>query len=452
MSFSKRTLFGTDGIRGRANHPPMTPDLLARIAQAVALEFKNSSSPALVVIGKDTRLSGYMIEPALVAGFISMGMDVFLLGPLPTPAVSMLTRSLRASFGVMISASHNPYQDNGIKLFGPDGQKLSDLRELEIEKKINNFTDCLLAPADQLGRAKRLDDAPGRYIEFVKSTFPAGLRLDGLKVVIDCAQGAAYKIAPTVLWELGAEIIPLGVSPDGRNINLDCGAMSPQGMARAVVEHGASIGLALDGDADRLVIADEKGLLVHGDQLLGAIALWWKSQGRLHSDCFVTTIMSNMGLVREMEKQGITVIQASVGDRYVSESMEKHKAALGGEPSGHIIFREYGSAGDGLAAALQVLACMRLTQRPVSEICKVFKPLPQVSKNFPLKKGDKKKIDLFMDSLQGIEKKLGSAGRLIIRQSGTEPMLRVMLEHEQDVVLRKLILETEALFDDIFKS
>lgn len=431
-----RTLFGTDGIRGRANKAPMTADMVLRVAQAAGLEFLQKNEHPLVVIGKDTRLSGYMVEPALTAGFISIGMDVVLLGPLPTPAVAMLTRSLRAVLGVMISASHNPYSDNGIKLFGPDGHKLSDHREHAIEKRIQDFSNDCLPDSIHLGRAKRLDDAPGRYIEFIKSTFPAGLRLNGLKIVIDCAHGAAYKIAPTILWELGAEIIPIGVNPDGKNINQGYGATAPAHMAQAVKDHKADIGLALDGDADRLVVADEKGRILYGDHIIGTIADWWHQQGRLRNNTVITTIMSNLGLKRSLEQKGIQVIQTGVGDRYVAESMHTHDANLGGEASGHIILSDYGTTGDGIAAALQILAIMKTTDKPISEITASFSVVPQITENFPCKGGKSLDMNSLNHHLKPYEDVLeASGGRLVIRKSGTEPLIRIMAEHDDETLL-----------------
>ncbi len=435
-----RKLFGTDGVRGEANVAPMTPDIILRLAQAAGLEFRNGHHRHVVVIGKDTRLSGYMLEPALTAGFISVGMDVILVGPLPTPAVAMLTRSLRADLGVMISASHNPYGDNGVKLFGPEGHKLSDAIEARIEKRMQNFENSDLAPAKTLGRAKRLDDAPGRYIEFIKSTFPQGLRLDGLKIVIDCAHGAAYKIAPTVLWELGAEIIPIGVHPDGCNINLDRGATSPQSMIQAVLEHKADIGIALDGDADRLAICDEKGGLVEGDQLLAMMALAWKKQGLLKGEAVVTTIMSNLGFKNLLESKGFKVIQTPVGDRYVGKAMTEGGCNMGGEPSGHIILSDYGSSGDGLVAALQILAILVRSKKPASEICRVFDPMPQLLENVTLKNPKILNTEEVQGVLKEIEKHLHkNGGEVVIRPSGTEPLVRIMVQGQDEKLLKEIL-------------
>jgi phosphoglucosamine mutase len=435
-----RKLFGTDGVRGRANASPMTPDVILRLAQAAGLEFKKGQHRHTVVIGKDTRLSGYMLEPALTAGFISVGMDVVLVGPLPTPAVAMLTRSLRADLGVMISASHNPYTDNGVKLFGPGGHKLSDEIELRIEQRMKDFGNDDLAPAKNLGRAKRLDDAPGRYIEFIKSTFPEGLRLDGLKIVIDCANGAAYKIAPTILWELGAEIIPIGVNPDGCNINLERGVTSPEAMQQAVIDHGANIGIALDGDADRVAISDEKGALVEGDHILAMISLAWKEQGLLTGDTVVTTVMSNLGFKNILESKGLKVIQTPVGDRYVGKAMVEHKCNLGGEPSGHVILGDYGSSGDGLLAALQVLAILVRSKKPASQICRVFNPVPQLLKNVTLKHPKVLKTDEVKKSLEAIDTDLRKVGgETVIRPSGTEPLVRVMVQGSNEKFLKETL-------------
>ncbi|MEM9684510.1 MAG: phosphoglucosamine mutase, partial [Pseudomonadota bacterium] len=349
-----RRYFGTDGIRGRANEAPITPDMVLRLAMAAGERFRRGDHRHTAVIGKDTRLSGYMLEPALTAGFISMGMDVVLVGPMPTPAVAMLTRSMRADLGVVISASHNPYEDNGIKLFGPDGYKLSDEEESAIEAVMESG-DMALAPSSGLGRARRMDDAPGRYIEFVKQTFPRGRRLDGLKVVIDCAHGAAYRVAPTVFWELGAEVVPVGVQPDGLNINRNCGATSPDMMCEQVVAHGAHIGIALDGDADRLIVADEQGRIMDGDQLMALIASNWHTQGRLRGGGVVATVMSNLGFERHLKSLGLQMVRTPVGDRYVVEHMVTNDFNVGGEQSGHIILNDYVTTGDALIAALQVL-------------------------------------------------------------------------------------------------
>src|ERR1700688_4109576 len=375
-----RRLFGTDGIRGTANLEPMTPETALKVGMAVGECLHNGTHKHLVVIGKDTRLSGYMLEPALTAGFITMGMDVVLVGPLPTPAIAMLTRSLRADIGVVISASRNPFADNGIKLFGRDGYKLSDDLEARIEQILDKGPSRRAVPAE-LGRAKRLDDAGGRYIEFVKQSFPKGLRLDGMRVVVDCAHGAAYKVAPTVFWELGAEVFPIAVAPDGLNINRECGALAPEQMRREVLARRADIGIALDGDADRLIVADERGVILDGDQLMALIATTLARGGRLAGGALVATVMSNLGLERCLAGQGIALHRTAVGDRYVNEKMRSLGCNLGGEQSGHIILSDYATTGDGLIAALQVLAVVHKVGKPTSEVCRRFEPVPQVLRN-----------------------------------------------------------------------
>jgi phosphoglucosamine mutase len=394
-----------------------------------------------VVIGKDTRLSGYMIEPALTAGFISVGMDVVLVGPLPTPAVAMLTRSLRCDLGVMISASHNPFEDNGIKLFGPDGYKLSDEVEARIEARMDGTLETLLAPAKNLGRAQRLDDAVGRYIEFVKNTFPKGLMLDGLRIVVDCANGASYKVAPTVLRELGAEVIALGVAPDGFNINRDCGSTNPTGIMREVVKMRADIGLALDGDADRLVACDEKGELLDGDQIMALVALDMQRAGRLTDNTLVATVMSNLGLERHLATRGVRLERTQVGDRYVVEKMREGGYSLGGEQSGHIILGDFATTGDGLIAALQMLAACREAKRPVSEVARLFKPYPQILKNVRLNGSGRAPLedDGVKNTIRDHERKLGDKGRLLIRKSGTEPLIRVMAEGEDENLIGRAV-------------
>ncbi|RME68885.1 MAG: phosphoglucosamine mutase, partial [Alphaproteobacteria bacterium] len=376
-----RKLFGTDGIRGTTNSFPMTPEIAMCVGMAAGRYFVRGNHRHRVVIGKDTRLSGYMLEPALTAGFTAVGMDVVLVGPMPTPAVAMLTKSLRADLGVMLSASHNPYQDNGIKLFGPDGYKLSDEVELEIEARLNGDMDKYLAKPADLGRARRLEDAKGRYIEFAKSTFPPNLRLDGLKVVIDCANGAAYQVAPTVLWELGADVVVLGNKPDGFNINDGCGSTAPEAMCAAVVSHGADLGIALDGDADRLMLADEQGQLVDGDQLMALIGTSWAASRRLRGDGVVATVMSNLAFERYLQACGLKVVRTQVGDRYVVEHMRRHGFNVGGEQSGHIIMNDFTTTGDGLIAALQVLAVIVGSGKPASQSCRLFTPFPQLMKN-----------------------------------------------------------------------
>jgi phosphoglucosamine mutase len=439
-----RRLFGTDGIRGTANIEPMTPETALKVAMAVGQCFKNGAHKHLVVIGKDTRLSGYMLEPALTAGFVTMGMDVVLVGPLPTPAIAMLTRSLRADIGVVLSASHNPYGDNGIKLFGRDGYKLSDEIEQNIEAALIKGPSRRASPSE-LGRVKRLDDAGGRYIEFVKQSFPRGLRLDGLRIVVDCAHGAAYKVAPTVFWELGAEVFSLGVAPDGLNINRECGALAPEAMRREVLARRADIGIALDGDADRLIVADEHGMILDGDQLMALIATGMSRTGRLAGAALVATVMSNLGLERYLEGQGIGLHRAAVGDRYVVEKMRGLGCNLGGEQSGHIILADYATTGDGLIAALQVLASIVETGRPASEICRLFTPVPQYSSN--VRHGDVVPLDrpLVKRAIAEGEARLGTRGRLLIRRSGTEPVIRVMAEGEDEELVATVVEEICAI-------
>ena len=425
-----RTIFGTDGVRGKANQPPMTPDIIMRLAVAAGQHFTRGDHRHIVVIGKDTRLSGYMVEPALTTGFISVGMDVVLVGPLPTPAIAMLTRSMRADLGVVISASHNPYEDNGIKFFGPDGQKLSDTVEMKIEKAALSHDFTQLAEANALGRASRLDDAQGRYIEFVKNTFPKNIRLDDLKIVIDCANGAAYNIAPLVLWELGAEIIPIGVEPDGYNINKDCGATSVDAMRNAVIKHKADLGISLDGDADRVVIADEKGAIVDGDQILALVASLWKKSQTLKGGGVVGTVMSNMGLDQYLKSQKLTLQRTAVGDRYVSSYMREHGFNVGGEPSGHIILNDYSTTGDGLIAALHVLSVLVQSDKPASEVCHIFEPVPQLLQSIKIQQKDPLEQKIVKETISQIEADLGNKGRILIRKSGTEPLLRIMIEGE----------------------
>ena len=435
-----RRLFGTDGIRGTANTEPMTPETALRVAMAVGECFRNGTHKHLVVIGKDTRLSGYMLEPALTAGFITMGMDVVLVGPLPTPAIAMLTRSLRADLGVVISASHNPYADNGIKLFGRDGYKLSDDLEARIEQVLDNGAARRASPAE-LGRAKRLDDAGGRYIEFVKQSFPKGLRLDGLRVVVDCAHGAAYKVAPTVFWELGAEVFTLGVSPDGLNINRDCGALEPEQMRREVLARRADIGIALDGDADRLIVADERGIILDGDQLMALIAMNLARSGNLAGQALVATVMSNLGLERSLSGHGIGLHRSAVGDRYVVEKMRSLGCNLGGEQSGHIILSDYATTGDGLIAALQVLAAIVETGKRASDVCRVFEPVPQMLRNVRFGDGRPLEARAVQRAIADGEARLGAGGRLVIRNSGTEPVIRVMAQGEDEALLSQVVDE-----------
>jgi phosphoglucosamine mutase len=425
-----RKLFGTDGIRGRTNIEPMTAETALRVAMATAVQLRRGDHRHRVVIAKDTRLSGYMLEPALAAGFISMGLDVVMVGPLPTPAVAMLTKSLRADLGVMISASHNQYEDNGIKLFGPDGYKLSDSVEAIIEQMVDGSLTQHLAPSSMLGSAVRLQDASGRYIEYVKNTFPKGLTLDGLKIVVDCAHGAAYKVAPQVLYELGAEVIPIAVDPDGRNINDGCGAVAPDAMQEAVVLHGADIGIALDGDADRVILADEHGHRIDGDQIMALVTRNFAEAGILRGGGLVATIMSNLGLEHYLHGLGLALVRTPVGDRHVVEHMRHHGFNVGGEQSGHIVLGDYSTTGDGLIAALQVLACIRNRGRPASEVLKLFEPVPQLLASVRYSGGVPLEQDQVRRSSAGAEARLGSSGRVSVRRSGTEPVIRVMAEGE----------------------
>ncbi|WP_099865380.1 phosphoglucosamine mutase [Pararhizobium haloflavum] len=434
-----RRYFGTDGIRGTSNIAPMTPDVAMRVGMAVGKLFRRGQHKHRVVIGKDTRLSGYMLENALVAGFTAAGLDVFLLGPIPTPAVAMLTRSLRADIGVMISASHNPFQDNGIKLFGPDGYKLSDEVESKLEDLIDSDMTSLLAPSDQIGRAKRVDGVHDRYIEATKRTMPRDLTLSGLRVAIDCANGAAYKVAPAALWELGAEVVTLGTEPNGHNINLDCGSTSPTALAKKVHEVRADIGIALDGDADRVLIIDETGAIVDGDQLMAVIAESWSTDERLVGGGVVATVMSNLGLERFLGNQGLTLHRTKVGDRYVVEHMRSHNFNVGGEQSGHIVLSDFATTGDGLVAALQVLACVKRMDRPVSEVCKRFDPVPQLLKNVRIQSGKPLEDKVVKAAIADAESELAQSGRLVIRASGTEPLIRVMAEGDDRGQIERIV-------------
>ena len=439
-----RRYFGTDGIRGLANRV-ITPELALKVGQAAGLVFRNGDQRHRVLIGKDTRLSGYMIETALVAGFTSVGMDVLLTGPIPTPAIGMLARSMRADLGVMISASHNPFDDNGIKLFGPDGYKLSDETEGRIEDLLDSDLGKQLAKSADLGRAKRIDGVQDRYIEFAKLTLPKAVSFEGLRVVIDCANGAAYRVAPGTLWELGADVISIGVDPDGLNINKDCGSTDLAALSRKVREMRADIGIALDGDADRVLIVDERGHVVDGDQLLAVIAESWKEDGRLQRPGLVATVMSNLGLERHLAGLGLELVRTPVGDRYVLEHMRTHNYNVGGEPSGHIILSDYTTTGDGLIAALQVLAVVKRGDKPVSELCHRFEPLPQVLKNVRYKKGAPLDDAQVRSVIASAERKLGHGGRLIVRPSGTEPVIRVMGEGDD----RNLV---ESVVDDVVEA
>ena len=417
----------------------MTPDVAMRVGLAAGKVFRRGNHRHRVVIGKDTRLSGYMLENALVAGFTAAGMDVFLLGPIPTPAVAMLTRSLRSDIGVMISASHNPFEDNGIKLFGPDGYKLSDELELKIEGLIDADISEQLAGSDNIGRAKRIDGVHDRYIEFAKRTMPRNVSLNGLRVAIDCANGAAYKVAPAALWELGAEVITFGNEPNGHNINLDCGSTHPAALAKKVHEVRADIGIALDGDADRVLIVDEKGAVVDGDQLMAVIAESWAGDGRLAGGGIVATVMSNLGLERFLQEHKMTLARTKVGDRYVVEHMRANGFNVGGEQSGHIVMTDFATTGDGLVAALQVLACVKRMDRPVSDVCRRFEAVPQLLKNVRISSGKPLEDDHVKDAIEQATSELGSSGRLVIRPSGTEPLIRVMAEGDDSKQIERIV-------------
>ena len=436
-----RKYFGTDGVRGRANSGAMTADMVLKIGMAAGNLYRRGSHRHRVVIGKDTRLSGYMIENALTSGLLAAGMDVFLFGPVPTPAVSMLTRSMRADLGIMISASHNPYADNGIKIFGPDGFKLSDEQELEIEAMMDDPSLMTMAPPDGIGRAKRIEDAQARYIEFAKRTYPKDMTLDGLRVVIDTANGAAYKVAPTALWELGADVVQIGNEPNGMNINDGCGSTHPEAMCAKVRELRADIGIALDGDADRVIIADDKGQVVDGDQLMALIATSWAKRGELRGGGLVATIMSNLGLERYLSEQKLTLARTKVGDRYVVEHMRAHGHNVGGEQSGHIVLSDFSTTGDGVLAALQVLAEVKRQGKPVSEVCNLFTPLPQVLKNVKFRQGAPLQDNAVRAMIADAEARLGNSGRLVIRPSGTEPVIRVMAEGDDEGLVVSIVDE-----------
>jgi phosphoglucosamine mutase len=433
-----RKYFGTDGVRGRANGI-ITPELALKIGQAAGLQFQRGDYRHRVVIGKDTRLSGYMIETALIAGFTSVGIDVLQLGPMPTPAVAMLTRSMRCDLGVMISASHNPYEDNGIKIFGPDGFKLSDETERAIEVMLDADLTSRLAKSDSLGRAKRIESVHARYIEFAKRTLTRSLDLEGMRVVVDCANGAAYKVAPETLWELGAEVIAIGVEPDGFNINRNVGSTAPEALIQKVRELRADIGIALDGDADRVLIVDEKGQTVDGDQLMAVVARSWRDDGRLAQPGVVATIMSNLGLERYLGGLGLGLVRTAVGDRYVLEHMREHGYNLGGEQSGHIILSDYMTTGDGLIAALQLLSVVKQLDRPVSEVCHCFEPLPQILKNVRYKSGQPLQSDSVATAIASGRERLGTSGRLVIRPSGTEAVIRVMAEGDDRALVTSVV-------------
>lgn len=436
-----RKYFGTDGIRGTANTWPMTAEVAMKVGMAAGLIFKNGDHRHRVIIGKDTRLSGYMIENALVAGFTSVGVDVFLLGPIPTPGVAMLTRSMRGDIGVMISASHNAFADNGIKLFGPDGYKLSDEIEHRIEQMIDKDLTSQFASSANLGRAKRVDGTLERYVEFAKRTLPRHISFEGLRVVIDCSNGAAYKAAPAALWELGADVIQIGVEPNGKNINKECGSTNPDILRRKVNEVRADIGIALDGDADRVIIVDEKSNVVDGDQLMAVIAESWKKSERLSSNGIVATVMSNLGLERFLADQKLELARTKVGDRYVVEHMREHGFNVGGEQSGHIVLSDYSTTGDGLVAALQVMAVVARENKPVSDVCHRFEPVPQILKNARYAGGEPLEDNQVKQAIDDGRSKLGNAGRLVIRKSGTEPLIRVMAEGDDNTVVETVVDE-----------
>jgi phosphoglucosamine mutase len=444
----EKKLFGTDGIRGKANQYPIVPELLIKVAQSVAHFFTRGNHRHTIVIGKDTRQSGYMIESALTSGFTAMGMDVILVGPIPTPAVSILTRSMRADLGVMISASHNPYEDNGIKFFNAEGAKLTDWQERELESLILGRIP-LLTSHHHVGMVRRLD-AQGRYIEYAKSTLPRGFSLNALKIVIDCAHGAAYKVAPQVLWELGAEVVPIGAQPDGTNINDHCGATSPQKLCDAVLEHQADLGIALDGDADRLIMVDEKGYIIDGDNLMGLIARSWQEDGKLRGGAVVATLMSNLGLERYLKGIGLDLVRTNVGDRYVLEKMQEHHYNFGGEQSGHLILTDYSATGDGLVAALQVLKVFMESreqnpQKKFSEIARVFTPIPQILSNVRVSNKLILNQNLVRLSIQRAEQSLKDLnGRILVRPSGTEPLIRIMAEADDPKRLKDIIFDVES--------
>ncbi len=444
-----RKYFGTDGIRGRTNGPGLTPEIAMKAGMAAGRIFTRGEHRHRVVIGKDTRLSGYMIENALVAGFTAVGMDVFQFGPLPTPAVAMLTRSLRADIGVMITASHNLYEDNGIKFFGPDGQKLSDAVEKEIESLMAQPLEQGLAKSASIGRAKRIDDSQARYIEFAKHTFPRNLRLDGMRIVIDCANGAAYKVAPEVLWELGADVVTMGVTPDGTNINQECGSTAPNAMCAKVREMRADFGIALDGDADRVVMADEQGSIIDGDQILALIAKSWSRDEKLKGGGVVGTVMSNAGLDRYLGTLGLKLGRSAVGDRYVLEEMARGGFNVGGEQSGHIILSDFSTTGDGLIAALQVLAVIAQENKPVSDVAHLFEPLPQALVNVRFKKGSPLDDARVKSSIDAGRAQLGDTGRVLVRKSGTEPLIRVMAEGDDEKLVQAVVRAIAGTIEEV---
>ncbi len=444
-----RKYFGTDGIRGKANSSPMTAEIAMKVGMAAGTVFKRGNHRHRVVIGKDTRLSGYMIENALVAGFTAAGMDVFQLGPVPTPAVAMLTRSMRADIGVMISASHNAFQDNGIKLFGPDGYKLSDDIETRIERLVDGEVKSELAEPRNIGRATRVDGVRDRYVEFAKRTLPRELSLDGIRVVADCANGAAYKVAPEALWELGAEVIAIGNKPDGLNINRDCGSTDTAELKRLVHERRADIGIALDGDADRVIIVDEHAQIIDGDQIMAVISDYWKSTSRLTGGGIVATVMSNLGLERYLSDQGLNLARTQVGDRYVVEHMRAHGFNVGGEQSGHVVLSDFTTTGDGLVAALQVMAVVCASGKPVSEICRKFEPVPQILKNVRFSSGQPLEDKVVKEAIEDGKARLGDTGRLVIRKSGTEPLIRIMAEGDDEGLVKLVVNDIAGVVSDI---
>lgn len=449
-----RKYFGTDGIRGRTNKFPMTADMALKVAMATALSLQHDHvglHQNRVIIGKDTRLSGYMLEEAMSAGFVAMGMEVILVGPIPTPAIAMLTRSLRADVGVMISASHNPYQDNGIKLFGSDGYKIPDSLEEAIELRLDQDLSDQLPDSDLIGKARRMDDAQGRYVEFLKNSFPRGLSLDGLKIVVDCAHGAAYKVAPQVLWELEAEVVSMGVYPNGRNINAGCGATATDALQERVVSEKADLGIALDGDADRLIMVDEKGQRIDGDQLMALMASKWHEDGRLRGGGIAATVMSNLGLERYLKSRGLILARTPVGDRHVVERMRADGFNLGGEQSGHIIMSDYGTTGDGLMAALQILAVLKQQSFPASTALNVFAPLPQVLQNVRFAGGKPLEDDAVKAAMARAEKSLSNDGRLLVRASGTEPLIRVMAEGDNHEFIQGIVADLCAVIENAAK-
>ena len=437
-----RKYFGTDGMRGRANEFPITAETALRLGQAAGRAFRRGQHRHRVVIGKDTRLSGYMMESALVAGLTSMGMDVFLFGPLPTAAVSFLTRSLRADLGIMISASHNGFRDNGMKLFGPDGFKLSDADELEIESYMDRGLEDHLVRTESIGRAQRIDDAQTRYIELAKNSFPKDLTLENMRVVIDCANGAAYKVAPAALWELGCDVITIGNAPNGRNINKASGVVDPAHMCERVREARADLGIALDGDADRLVLADQNGELINGDQVLAVLARLWKENDRLTKPGIVATVMSNLGLERWLNGEGLTLARTQVGDRYVSAYMREHGFNVGGESSGHIVLSDFAATGDGLISALQILSVLKRGGKPASEVCRIFDPVPQIMESIEIKNANGfMENDQVVKLIDSARARLGAQGRLLVRKSGTEPLIRIMGEAENTTLLHDVVGE-----------